>query len=266
VGLYLLGILGFYGLAQVQLLLNVGGGAWPGPSAVLRRYHGDPTRSTLHHVLDPTLATEDPKRMYGFLADTDEERESRRTAILAWVEAGTKRDGYEAVRPVFEGEATCGLCHSAKPDPSGARRARADLPFDTYEGVLAAARPDSGMSWAELGTTSHNHLFGFMVGALLVGWAFTGTRWRGPLVPGLVALTFVGAFVDVASWWLTKRHGAPWHLFVMGGGASFGIGLGSMAVLALDEVWLASALARLVEPILRALRLGRREARGIAAP
>jgi hypothetical protein len=256
-GLFLLGLLSFYGLAQVQLTLAVGGGRWPSAQDVLHRYHGDPTRSVLHKVLDPTLGLEDPKRMYPFLGTTEEELRERRQAVLAWVEGGATREGYAAVAPVLEGEMTCGLCHSTKPDAEGNRRARADLPFESYEQVLAAAQPDRGMAWHELSTTSHNHLFGFLVGALLVGGAFTATRWRGPVVPLLVLLAFGGALVDVAGWWLTKRHGAPFHLLVMAGGGAWGASICAMAVLTLDEVWLRSALGRRLAAVLRLLRLGR---------
>jgi hypothetical protein len=260
-GLFLLGIVGFYGLAQATLTLAVGGGRWPSPADVLHRYHGDPTKSMLHQVLDPSRGIDDPRRMYPFLGTSDAELVERRAAILSWVEAGATREGYAAVRPVFEGEMTCGLCHSTKPDAEGHRRAKADLPFESYEQVLAAARPDRGMPWADLAKTSHNHLFGFLVAALLVSWAFTATRWRGPLVPALVTMTFLGALVDVAAWWATKRSGAPWHLAIMAGGAAFGASLTAMAVLALDELWLRSTLGRAVAAILRPLGLGRLEPR-----
>jgi hypothetical protein len=257
IGLFLLGLLAFHGLTQVQSALAVGGVAGPSPADVLHRYHGDPTKSVLHVVLDPALDVNDPKRMYAFLGASDEEMRDRRAAILGWVEGGATREGYAAVRHVFEGELTCALCHSTKPDAEGNPRARRDLPFEGYEQVLAAARPDRGISPADLGTTSHNHLFAFLVGALLVSWAFTGTRWRGPVVPLLVAAAFVGALVDVASWWLTKRHGAPFHLVVMAGGAAWGGSVATMAVLTLDELWLRSSVGRVLAAVLRPLRLGR---------
>jgi hypothetical protein len=256
-GLFLLGLLAFHALTQVQLALAVGGGGFPSATDVLHRYHGDPKRSLLHQVLDPTRGIQDPRRMYPFLGTTEEEMSARRTAILAWVEAGATRQGYEAVRGVFEGDATCGLCHSARPDAEGNRRARADLPFDTWEQVVAAARPDHGIAWSELSTTSHNHLFGFLVAALLVGWTFTATRWRGAVVPLLVSLAFVGALADVAAWWATKAFGPPFHLVVMGGGAAFGLSMTAMALLALDEVWFRSVLGRGIARVLRPLRLGR---------
>jgi hypothetical protein len=259
IGLFLLGLLAFHALTQVQLALAVGGGAWPSPTDVLHRYHGDPTKSVLHKVLDPALGVDDPKRMYPFLGSSDEEMRDRRAAVLAWVEGGATREGYGAVRPVFEGDLTCGLCHSTRPDAEGNPRARHDLPFESWEQVVAAARPDRGMTPADLGTTSHNHLFAFLVGALLVGWAFTGTRWRGPIVPFLVALSFAGALVDVASWWLTKSHGGPFHLLVMAGGAAWGLALTTMAVLTLDELWLRSTIGRVLAAVLRPLRLGHLE-------
>ena len=47
VGAFLALMLGFYLLAQAQLFVAVGGGrSYPGPEAVLARYHGDPTKSS----------------------------------------------------------------------------------------------------------------------------------------------------------------------------------------------------------------------------
>ena len=95
-------------------------------------------------------------------------------------------------------------------------------------------------------------LFGFSI-------LFGLTRWRGPIVPLLVVTSFVGAVVDVVSWWITRAFGSPFHLFVFAGGAAFGMALMAMAVLTLDELLLGGRAGRLLERPLAALRLGRRE-------
>jgi hypothetical protein len=253
-------VLLFYVAAQAQLFVVVGGSnAYPGASAVLARYHGDPTKSRFQRVLDPGRPAEDPKNMWKFLGPAEEDRPAQRKAILDWVEAGTPRERWPEVMPIFTGTATCAACHA--PGAS-----RADLPLDTYEHVVAMAGPDRGMTLDDLTTTTHNHLMGFAVAGLLVGMIFTASRWRGPVVSLLAAGVFVGAAIDVLSWWLTHWHGSPWHYAVLLGGGIFGGCLSAMAVLSLDELWFRGAIARLAEPLVKALRLGSRAPATAPAP
>lgn len=260
-GLFLATWLGFYGLAQVKLVTSAGQGrSIPGPAAVLALYHGDPTKSRLHHVLDPTLPSDDPLRMYPYLGASEEECAANRAKVLAWVEKGSPRAEWPTVSAVFTGANTCGLCHSKALDDEGKPRSRSDLPFDTVEQVQAATKPDTGMSTNELTTSSHNHLFGFAVGALIVSWIFAGTRWRGPLVPLLVAGAFVGGFLDVVSWWLTKLFGSPFEWLVIGAGGLYGLSMGTMAALALDEIVLRGRASGWLSRPLSKLRIGRFEA------
>lgn|GEM_PF-2241341 len=260
VGGFLVVLLGFYAAAQVQLWLAAGGGAFPGPREVLVRYHGDPLRSRLHLALDPARAETDPKRMYLWLGETEDERAAAHRRVLGWVEAGAPRARWGEVAPVFTGAKTCGSCHARGTDAEGLARAKADLPFETWDDVAPSAERGAGMPLGELATTTHNHLFGFATLALLVSWIFTATRWRGPLVPLLVGAASVGIVVDVGAWWLTRAFGAPFHLAVMFGGALFGGAVVAMIVLALDEVALGGVLARLLRSPLVALRLARRDA------
>jgi hypothetical protein len=257
IGLFLLSILGFYALAQVQLAVAVGGGKpLPGPERVLVRYHGD-ARSRLDRVLDPSLSAEDARNMSQFLPSDD--RPAHRARILGWVAAGVPREGWPAVAAVLSNEDHCAFCHSTRPMEGGEKRQKADLPFDTYEQVLEVAKKGEGMSLGVLAETSHNHAFAFAVAALLVSMVFSFTRWRGPIVPLLVSGAFVGAAIDVASWWLTRSHGSPWQWGVIGGGALFGVSLSAMAVLSLDEAWAGGRLGGLVAKALGPLRLGRRD-------
>jgi len=256
VGLFLVCLLASYALAQVKVVTAVGGGRFPGPAAVLAKYHGDRANSRLHAVLDPRRSATDTKRMYDHLGATDDERAGNRVKVLAWVEAGAPASGWAALETIFSGDSTCGGCHSTKDET----RTRRDLPFERLDQVAPFAEPDEGMSLADLTTSSHNHMFGFSVVALLVSLIFTATRWRGPLVPLLVATSFLGALLDVASWWLTKAWGSPFHLLVIAGGAAFGGSVSAMIVLSLDELWLHGAAGRRLAPLVAALRLGRREA------
>ncbi len=254
IGAFLVGILCFYGLAQLKVITTVGTGTEiPGPEAILWRYHGNPSKTKLHLALDPSLPETDPRRMIGWLGDDDAERTTNRTKVLGWVERGASESEWSTLAPVF---AKCTPCHSAKAEGTGTRP---DLPFDRYVDVLPVTRGDDGMSFTELTTTSHNHLFGFMVGALLVSLLFGLTRWRGRLVPILMLGAFGGGILDVAAWWGTKFWGSPFHLLVFAGGASFGICLSAMAALTLDELLLKGRLGSLLEKPLARLRLARRD-------
>jgi hypothetical protein len=257
IGLFLLSILGFYALAQVQLAVAVGGGRpLPGPDRVLLKYHGD-ARSRLDRVLDPTLREDDERNMSKFLPSDD--RPAHRKRILEWVAMGAPREAWPVVAEVLANEEHCAFCHSTKPMEGGGKRARADLPFDSYEQALEVARKGEGMSLGQLAETSHNHAFGFAVAALLVSLVFSHTRWRGPIVPLLVTSAFVGAAVDVASWWLTRSRGDPWQWGVIGGGALFGGSITAMALLSLDEAWGGGRVGGLLARVLAPLRLARRD-------
>jgi hypothetical protein len=257
VGLFLLSLLGFYALAQVQLAVAVGGGKpLPGPERVLLRYHGD-ARTRLDRVLDPSLPDTDPKNMSLFLPSED--RPAHRKRILDWVAAGAPREGFTAVATILSNEDHCAFCHSTRPMEGGGTRAKADLPFDTYEQALEVTKKGEGMPLGLLAESSHNHAFAFAVAALLVSMVFSFTRWRGPIVPLLISSAFVGAAIDIASWWLTRSHGSPWQWGVIGGGALFGVSISGMAALSLDEAWAGGRLGGLLAKALGPLRLGRRD-------
>lgn len=254
-GCFLAGLLAFYGLAQLKVITTVGGGTRiPGPLAILHRYNGDPAKTKLHLVLDPSLRETDPRRMYGWLGADDAERDANRALVIRWIERGATDAEWPTVAPVF---GKCQACHSSTAEGTGTRP---DLPFERREQVLPFTQGDDGMAFSDLATTSHNHLFGFLVGSLLVSVIFGLTRWRGPIVPVLVVAAPLAALLDVGAWWATKWWGSPFHLVVFAGGAVFGLALMGMAVLALDELALGGRLGGLLERPLRALRLGRREA------
>lgn len=249
-GLFLLSLLAFYGTAQAQLVLSAGGGTWPGPSAVLAKYHGTRRGSRLHSGLDPARPESDPKAMYSNLGSTDAERAERRRLVLDWVESGAPRRGWPVVESIFTATDGCVRCHSRA---EGGTRVKADLPFDRYEDVLAVTAVDTGMAPAALALSSHNHVVGFAVSALLASLAFAFTHWPRRVVLTLIAIAFLGPAIDVSSWWLTHEYGHPFEYGVMIGGGLYGFALVGMAVLCLDELWLRSRLRRGVSRLLSVL-------------
>jgi hypothetical protein len=242
--LFVLWILLFQVVAQANLWVQDGGGSLPGPTAVLEKYAGKPGATKLHKVLDPALPESDPHAMWPFLGDGPAEQAAARAMIFSWVDAGAPRERWGEVAPIFTGSMTCGQCHT----PGGAK---ADLPFDTWEAVLPVTQPDRGMPWPALLVSAHNHLYAFSVLALLLsmGAAFSPALGRARVL--LVLGAFVGAAIDVLSWFLTKTYGSPFHLGVVAGGALFGGCVVAMGLLVLDEVVLRGRVARRVARVLR---------------
>lgn len=248
VGLFCVVLLGFHLSAQATLWAQAGGGSLPSPDQVLWKYHGNPSRTLLHEVLDLSQPTTSPRAMFWYLdpQSTPENLErvkERRSVVLAWAEAGAPREGWEPVRQILHAQGICLQCH-------GFGKQKADVPLETYEEVAAVAQPGRGMSWGSLLVSAHNHLFAFAVAALLLGilTAFTGLR-TAPAAT-LVGGAFVGAMLDVGGWFLTTAYGAPWQNLVVLGGASFGLATTLMALFVLDEVLFGGRVAA-------ALRLAR---------
>lgn len=226
-------ILLFVGLAQANLWVQVGDGGLPGPEQVLWKYNGKPGATKLHQVLDLSLPRDHPRNMSKWTADLPEEQAQRVKEILAWVDAGAPRAGWEALAPVFTGGTTCGQCHA----PGGTRQ---DLPLDTYEHVLPVTEPDRGMPTSQLFISAHNHFFVFLVAALLLSLLLTFTGLTGLPRVLLILGAFGGPVLDVGGWFLTKAYGAPFHWLVMAGG---GIFAGALVASALVILWEA-AVAR----------------------
>ena len=247
-GLFAALILAFYAAAQVNLILAVGGGAWPGPDAVLANYHGTRKGSRLHSALDPARLDSDPKAMYPNLGKTESERAERRARILRWVESGAPESAWPAVASIFAAADGCAQCHSRA---DGGTRVKADLPLETYEDVKPLTAVDTGMTSAALALSTHNHVMGFALSALVVSVLFAFTRWPRRVALALMTLAFVGPAVDVASWWLTHQFGHPFEYGVLLGGALYGFALVTMALLSLDELWLGSRLRRFAGRVLR---------------
>lgn len=232
VGLFALLMLMFVGLAQANLWFQVGGGAPPGPEKVLWKYHGKPGATPLHKVLDLTLAQDDPHAMWPYAGATPAERAAKVKEILAWVDQGAPKDGWDALAPTFTGAETCGQCHA----PGGLKQ---DLPLDTYEHVLPVTEPDRGMPMGQLFISAHNHFFAFAIAALLLSLLLTFTALKPLYKTLLILAAFGGPVLDVGGWFLTKAFGAPFHLLVMAGGGMFGGALATMAAVLAWEAFLA---------------------------
>ena len=248
IALFCVLLLGFHVTAQATLWGQAGGGSMPTTEQVLFKYHGNPSQTPLHEVLDLSLPRSSPRAMFWYLdplatPDALGQVEARRSVILDWVDAGAPRDGWEPVRLVLQEQGLCLQCH-------GMGKQKADVPLSTYEDVARLARPGQGITPGALLVSAHNHLFGFAIAALLLGVLTALSGLRSALAAALILAAFVGAAVDVGGWFLTAGYGAPWQNLVVLGGASFGLASGLMALLVLDEVALGGRVAA-------RLRLGR---------
>ena len=139
-GLFLVLLVGFYGLSQVKLITAVGeGGGYPGAREVLVKYHGDPTRSLLHKVLDPTRPKSDPKNMYQYLGGSDADVHLPALLRVALDELAGLRGGDRPGTQVGQ------VGHQAPVPPTVMRAIRMDNPFLSALYRLDSAMNDKGL-------------------------------------------------------------------------------------------------------------------------
>lgn len=91
---------------------------------------------------------------------------------------------------------------------------------------------------AQLLRMAHQHSFGhgtmyFLVGALFL---FAGTSRRTALV--LLTLPFLGAWLDIVSWFGLKYGSPRWEWLSIASGSAYSIGFLAMSALILKRAWL----------------------------
>jgi hypothetical protein len=86
--------------------------------------------------------------------------------------------------------------------------------------------------------TSHTHLFSQTLIAGLLGLIFLAAsvadRWKA----AVVALPFVGTFVDIGGMWMTRFVSPSLSFLVIGGGTLFALGYVLIAALSVRDLWL----------------------------
>lgn len=172
-----------------------------GVDDIKARYHGIPSVTRLSYMATGSMRKHFKK---------DEEYQ----ALMAWVEAGGKKDDFEPVGEIIE--ARCEKCHSSI--------GKADFaPMEDYDEVAVFLKPNEGISWQHLAMLSHQHFFGmgllfFAVSAIV----WTQTAYAVRVKAALSLIGFCGVFSDVGGWWLTKLA-APFAYLVMAGGSLTGL-------------------------------------------
>jgi hypothetical protein len=87
--------------------------------------------------------------------------------------------------------------------------------------------------------TSHTHLFSQTLIAGLLGLIFLGASIRDRVKAAIVALPFVGTFLDIGGMWLTRFVSPSLGILVMLGGSLFALGYVLIASLSLRDLWFA---------------------------
>ena len=95
-------------------------------------------------------------------------------------------------------------------------------------------------SFAVLLRMGHQHAFGhgtmyFLTGAVFL-FAGISEFWTLALITG----TFVGAWLDLTSWFLLKYGSERWELLSMVSGTAYAASFAAMAVIILCRLWLPS--------------------------
>jgi len=85
--------------------------------------------------------------------------------------------------------------------------------------------------------TSHTHLFSQTLIAGLLGLIFLGTSVRETTKSAVVALPFVGTFIDIGGMWLTRFASPSLSILVVLGGSLFAAGYVLIAALSLRDLW-----------------------------
>ena len=159
-------------------------------------------------------------------------------AIIAWVQKGPDRDGYETlIRPVLDQR--CMSCHD------GSNPHLVNL--GGYDNLLKTTEQDTGADIFTLVRVSHIHLFGisfiFFILGLIFSHAYVRPVWFKCLV---ITLPFVAVLTDVSSWYFTKLY-HPFAWVVMCAGATMGLCFAFMWVVSMYQMWISPTPSKVAE-------------------
>ena len=85
--------------------------------------------------------------------------------------------------------------------------------------------------------TSHTHLFGQTLIAGLIGLIFLFTSVREGTKAAIVALPFLGTFLDIGGMWATRFISPALSMLVIAGGTLFALGYVLIAALSIRDLW-----------------------------
>jgi len=149
-------------------------------------------------------------------------------AIVAWVEEGADRAGYEkTIRPTLDRR--CMTCHD------GSNPHLANL--NGYDNVKKVTERDTGVGIFTLVRVSHIHFFGIAFVFFILGTIFSHAYVRPVWFKcAVVALPFVSLALDIGSWYFTKLY-HPFAWVVMMSGAVMALSFTYMWVVSMYQLW-----------------------------
>jgi hypothetical protein len=86
--------------------------------------------------------------------------------------------------------------------------------------------------------TSHTHLFSQTLVAGLLGLVFLFSSLRERWKAAIIALPFLGTFLDIGGMWLTRFVAPSLSFLVVTGGTLFALGYVLIAAVSLRDLWL----------------------------
>jgi hypothetical protein len=176
--------------------------------------HGDRTKSELAAAVNGSMAQ--------YLRDPAE-----KAKLLAWSEAGAKKDTFASVEPVLK--KNCVSCHSS------AGPAKFKL-LETYEQVAAISKPDQGESTATLARIAHVHVQSLSLVYLALGLLFAFCGFPERLKAFVVAVPLIAMPLDFFTRFLAHENpNMVYGVFIFG--ALAGLATGAMILGILWETW-----------------------------
>jgi hypothetical protein len=178
---------------------------------VAHTYHGVPGESTLMSALKGSMSS---------MIEGDD-----LVTFMEWAADGATEEGYANVAPLVDNN--CASCHAADGYP----------PLVTnYAELKALTAVDEGMDMAALARMTHVHVFGIPLLFYILGALYVRTRYPEKIKAVIIVLPFLGVFLDILHWWLTKA--SPGFAFgVVISGALMSSGFALQWSMTLWDVW-----------------------------
>ncbi len=146
-------------------------------------------------------------------------------AFSDWIVEGATEEGYAGVAPIVENN--CASCHA-----EGGYYPK----VENYADLKQLAAVDEGIDIQVLARMTHVHVFGIPLLFYILGALYVRTRYPERLKAVIIVLPFIGVFMDIGHWWLTKA--APtWALGVVLSGALMSTGFALQWSMTLWDIW-----------------------------
>jgi len=178
---------------------------------VAHTYHGVPGESALIAALKGSMSS---------MIEGEE-----LVAFKEWVADGATEEGYGRVAPIVEDN--CASCHEPEGYPPLATN---------YAEIKALTVVDEGVSLKALARMTHVHIFGIPLLFYILGALYVRTRYREKVKAVIIVVPFIGVFMDILHWWLTKAS-PGFAVGIVLSGALMSSGFALQWAMTLWDVW-----------------------------